>query len=377
MSTLVYPVSYPQMYTLGPPRYNDPRDTGYGNAAAIALILAIVIVAVIILFFVFMTNSDNRVTPNVNTAAIPPEPDLDSLLGASATGRQDNPAFDGTALTNSVVCTSSVSEWIFSTANGNRCQCLQPFFGPSCTRELYDDNYFGVGSANIDSLDFETLMTVQADRLSFPYINVSEIIVPSEPEIICTQECDIREDCIGVFWPSTPSGELFDKRTCTLMENVVNLKPTGSIAYNNNFDNNLFLKPGGRLRIQNRVFAYIGALPLRYYLRDVYVNDDGSDQMIALYEQTQYKFSFKPEFVVNDTGCSDTSGCPYGEAWYGVFSQSQLPITDDAAMRQIILNGTTSEYVVVPPGSTTIDLPDSWTVATGIFGAFLPTPPAT
>lgn len=373
----MYPVSYPPMPSVPyPARYNDPTDTGYGNVAAIVLILSVAIVTVIILFFVFMTNSDNRATPDVNTMAIPPEPNLDSLLGASATGDQDNPAFDGTGLTNSVVCTSQVSEWVFSTASNTRCECLQPFFGPDCTRELYDDNYFGVGSGLIDSFDFETLMTVQADRLSFPYINFGEVIVPSDPEVICTQECDIRDDCIGVFWPSVPEGQLFEKQTCTLMENVVNLKPTGSIAYNNNFDNNLFLKPGGRLRVQNRTFVFIGALPLRYYLRDVFVNDDGADQMIAMYEQTQYKFSFKPEFVVNDTGCSNTSGCPYGEAWFGVFSQSQLPITDDDAMRQIILNGTTETYVVVAPGDITIDLPDSWTVAEGIYGAFLPLPAA-
>lgn len=362
MSTVVYPSAYPTVYA----------DPGYGNVSAIVLLLSIVIIAVVIIFFVFMTNSDNRETPNVNTMPIPPEPELDSLLGASETGDQDNPDFDGIAITNSVACTSQLSEWVFSTASGNRCECLQPFFGPSCTRELYNDNYFGVGATTIDNLDFETLMTIQADRLSFPYIDFSQAV---SSEVICTQQCDIRDDCIGVYWPTEDSSKLLEKRTCTLLENVVNLRPTGNIVYNNNFDNNLFLKPAQRLRVQNRVFAYIGALPLRYYLRDVFTNDDGADQMIAMYERTQYNFSFKPQLVINDTGCSNTSGCEFGEAWFGVFSQTALPITDDASMRQIILNGTTETYVVVAPGDTTIDLPDTWTVATGIFGAFLPIPP--
>ena len=375
MSTLVYPAYYPTV--VSPIPRPAPSDTSFGNAAAFVLLLSIAIITVIILFFIFMTNSDLRPTPVVITEAISPEPALDSTLGSSETGMEDNPAFDGIDLTNSVVCTSQVSEWIFTTANGNRCECLEPFFGPKCTRELYDDTYFGVGTTEIASLDFETLMTIEADRLSFPYINVSEIIVPSDPEIICTTECDIREDCVGVFWPPVVEGQtLFDKRTCTLMENVVNLRPEGTIVYNNNFDNTLFLKQGGRLRVQNRVFAFIGTLPLRYYLRDTYTADEGSDQMIAMYQQTQYKFSFKPQLVVNDTGCSATSMCPFGEAWFGVFSQTALPITDDAAMRQIILNGTTEEFVVIPPGTTTLNLPEEWTVAIGIFGAFLPTPPA-
>ena len=217
-------------------------------------------------------------------------------------------------------------EWITtSQQKQTNCECISPFFGGKCFRESYIDTYTAVGNPAEYNIEITIIDEETVDRLSFPFHQdpgqLPTGVEPSIDEILCTNLCDQREDCIGIVLKqgdppdfgidqgvSTSSENKNQKPKCTLLSNQVVVKPGKNIPYSINQDATLYLKSDQDPVFKDRVFVYAGVKPLRYWLVDEFRNFESQSR--AMYKNQLIQFDWTPQFLINNTGCTDRDGRP-------------------------------------------------------------------
>ena len=220
------------------------------------------------------------------------------------------------------------------------CDCVSPFFGRDCYRESYSDSYIAIGSPSSGDVTLEVISTADVDRFSFPFDNGTGTT--------CTGLCDMDQSCIGVIYNQAQEPDFgMDggaKPMCSLLSGYVTVNPSRNIPYTTQEDSSLYVKSTNSLKFTDRVFLYSGELPLRYWVSDRY-NDSKGNRVFVSYVGVQYHLDFVPINVVSSN-------------LTGVFSNKEIPMDN---IVDIVNGGTNSDYLVVPPGQTVLNIPSSWT----------------
>lgn len=186
------------------------------------------------------------------------------------------------------------------------CQCVPPFFGPTCQLEKHSSNYFAVGRPHEPTLGITVLDEIQSDGKSF-----------NEHGLVgsCSHTCDQTEGCIGFLY--------HDPGQCTLLTDKIVVPGNKSIAYSPYIDSTLYLRTSQSLHFQQRVFlaSHGSAYPRRYWL----TNNTSYYQQVKM--RTVYKLPFCPRSIIH-----------YGQ-YLGIYSLQ--PFTHDmipdliSSLRQI------------------------------------------
>ena len=353
----------------------------------IGIIIAIIIILLIVALVFSIFVRENTDFPDINALIIDDE--INDTTGSSSNGtvKLDN----GTAYRDMPSCLAGPTrEWTTGQSiTFNTCDCLDPFFGPECFRESYVDTYTSIGTPSQDNIiaTFSDPQTV--DRLSFPFTGNPGRLPDDEeslvPEIICTQLCDQDRTCLGVWWTQAEP-PLFgiqqsesEKPKCQLISDQVVVKPGTNIPYSSTVDSVLYLKKNVEPEFKDRVFVHRGQNPLRYWTADSYRSPFGDNRSQTMFDRQLIKFNWTPEVVINTTGCemNRDSNCPWGQTWYGFFSDRIINLTDNSLLKELIdksvsgdmgaINIRGQEYVVVRPGQTQLIFPASWRELWGAF----------
>ena len=124
--------------------HKDTFDTGF----IIVTIVFIVIIATVLITCIFFAIKEAEIhavpeLPPLNT--LPSVSTLHSNFGAVASGTQViDPINDGSGYVTEADCANGYhTEW----SNG-RCKCKTPYFGPYCSLEKHDRNFYAVGIPN-------------------------------------------------------------------------------------------------------------------------------------------------------------------------------------------------------------------------------------
>lgn len=336
------------------------------SSRLIYFILLIIIVLLLVALITYIL----VVTINVNTPKLPTSeqlgPSLANLvtqvsIGASSTGQY--PLENGKNFLDSTSCNAtSQSQWVNS-----RCNCITPYFGPSCTRETYSNTYKAVGILNsltdiVNTVEMEPLAT----QLSFTYPGTFLNPEPTDDQVLCTTECDNEINCIGVIWDYN---NMFSQQTkCYLIEpmdnnSIVLVNPEldastlTPIPYIPTQDSNLYIKNiynSGNPVFTERVFMYTGTLPFRYWLITNRVSTNQID-LVLFPIGNVINMNFIPRSIINDGGL------------YGVFTNGTVNTTP-SFLQSVIQFGQTG-YVVITPDITdpSTVIPASWLSYQGIF----------
>ena len=144
---------------------------------------------------------------------------------------------DGSDLKTQSLCTShSNTIW----AN-DACQCVPPFYGPTCDREKHDSKYFAAGIANESTLKTEVISSssFNSSSLSMNFskkltsTNYNSADSKSFTADSCSTQCDNDDTCIGF---------LYHSGSCALLNNKITVPKGDSIDFSYDIDANLYLK---------------------------------------------------------------------------------------------------------------------------------------
>ncbi len=353
----------------------------------IGIVVGIIIILLIVALIFSVFVKENGDFPDINTVIIDDE--INDTTGSSADGTVK--LNNGIAYQDMASCLAGPTrEWTTGQSiTFNTCDCLDPFFDSECFRESYSDTYTSIGTPAQTNIiaTFSNPQTI--DRLSFPF-TVNPGRLPDEdelliPETICTKLCDQDRTCLGVWWIQAEP-PLFgidqpelQKPKCQLISDQVVVKPGTNIPYSSSVDSILYLKKNIDPEFKDRVFVYQGQKPLRYWTADSYSSPFGDNQSQTMFNRQLIKFNWRPEVVINVTGCdlSMNSNCPWGKTWYGFFSNQMINLTDNSLLKELIdisnlgntntINIRGQEYVVVRPKQTQLAFPTAWRELWGAF----------
>ena len=297
-------------------------DSGFekkcGNSwtgTIVVIIVAIILIVMFALIIFYVTRKTEPLFVPIN----PPNPtdDTKDTTGESDDGRTF--VNNGEFYTDSPACNAGrTRRWSQDPNSPNlSCQCVVPFYAPKCDLESFIDTYYAVGNIGEDTLTTSIISQSTVDRLSFPQENPE---YEQDGQTMCTNICDGIEDCIGVIYkqadaPNYGIGE-GPSSECTLISDMY-VNPGNNITYDDMIQADLYLKDGETVKYKDRVFVYMGTLPLRYWLSDR--NSDSGGSSWALYHKILYQLPFMPTNIINNTGT------PEEEAWVGVFSNQPIP----------------------------------------------------
>lgn len=316
------------------------------------ILIGVVVVGLlgVLIWYVLRAEGDDPFPPPPDTVGNP----FTSTIGASDNGVVKDK--NGDFYTDAVACRKGPSRrWGYKTESAAPvCMCVAPFFGSSCDRESYSDKYTAIGDPAADAINTTVISQQSVDRMSFP-LSSPDQEDSNMSHTLCTGLCDSDVTCIGVIYrqgapPDFGIGSL-EKPECELLSGNVKVIPNNNIPYSIDKDSTLYLKQeqltgAGAIQFLDRVFMYKGQLPLRYWLTDRYSENEGGIRTWAGYNGAQYNLDFIPSNVVNDANFT------------GVFANEEIPLSN---LKEIIEGGTTSKYIIVPPGQSEISLPSSWT----------------
>lgn len=348
------------------------------------IIIGIIIIALIVIFMFFVFIDESVEFPNIETVFIDNE--INDTTGASSDGSFE--LANGTAYRDMSSCLAGPTrEWSSGTSiTFNTCDCLDPFFGPECFREAYNDKYTSIGTPSQSNIIATFSSPQTADRLSFPFAGEPGRLPDDEEiptgEIICTQLCDQDQECLGVWWiqadpPNLGIGQSeAEKPKCQLISGEVVVRPGTNIPYSPAMDSVLYMKGDVDPQFKDRVFVYQGAKPLRYWTVDSFSSPFGDNRSQTMFNRQLIKFDWTPQIVINSTGCLNSAdvNCPFGQTWFGFFSNRSIDLTNNNLLRELINMASSGvitvdgqEYVVVRPGQTQLAFPASWKELWGAF----------
>lgn len=156
---------------------------------------------------------------------------------------------DGSAYTDEQTCLAHDN----TTWTDNKCICIPPFFGPSCTQERHDPNYYAMGVIPYNS-------TPDVNILENNLISNGKSFNENNNTHSCSDLCNKHPQC-DAFIYSHPN-------RCTLLNGSIILPPSETISYHPDIDSTLYMKHPSNLSFSHRIFlSTSGQLPKRYWLQ--------------------------------------------------------------------------------------------------------------
>lgn len=313
----------------------------FDSAFIAATIIFGIILLALIGFTIFAAYRQSR---------LPPPPDglletvtlassLHTNLGASSHGatpiaKNGQIASDGSDLITQSQCESTPHTiWI-----ENKCDCVSPFFGPSCSRERHDKRYFAVGIPKIKNLGLNanSVDTVISDGKSFNSNGVQGS---------CSDICNKTDRCTGFIYR--------DPGICTLLEGDIIIPDDSTIVYSHDVDATLYLRSSDNLYFEDRIFlsVYPWTIPPRYWLVDE------TKYYRQLYPNVVVKLSFVP-------GYSKIYGSYTGIYCLHPFTFDEIDI--------LIQRGENSQCYIHRP-HTKINIPMDFQYKTPLYVVYVPT----
>ena len=309
------------------------------SGSIIAIMILFLALIILLLWASLSGTTTTRQSAKISADTPPSQLTVDDPIGASMNG-DFSLADDGDAYQDAASCKSAFTTiWDQTTAQVH-CVCANPFFGFSCFRESYDENYFAVGNPSESDITVVVIDTVSVDRLSFPFVN------GSQDQSMCTQLCDVDSSCSGILWdpadPPTLGTQQSDDSICTLLSGTVTVNAGNNIPYNIRIDSTLYLKDEKNLIFVDRVFLYTGILPARYYLRTG-LSTDAAGQMMPIFEGIVVKLSFIPTTQLNTSNLT------------GIFADGLITDDDIAQFESGNTPANGRQFFIVNPD--TVNLP--------------------
>lgn len=315
----------------------------FDSAFITATIIFGLLLLILIGFTIYAAYRQSKLPPPPTAPLTPitPAASIHTNLGASShkatpITKKGHIAADASDLTTQHQCKSTPNTiW---TENG--CDCLAPFFGPSCSKERHDKKYFAVGipKSNYSELNASVIDTVMSDGKSFNANGVQGS---------CSDHCDKIAGCNGFIYHPIDNGP----GVCTLLSNDVIVPGGSTILYSHDVDATLYLKSSDNLQFEDRIFlsVYAWTIPPRYWL----VNE------------TQY---YKQVYPNNITTLSFAPGYSkiYG-SYTGIYSLH--PFTNDE-INILLQRRENSQCYIHRPG-TDITLPPDFQYKTPLYVVYV------
>lgn len=206
-------------------------------------------------------------------------------------------------------------------------KCNSPFFGPSCSLEKHDQNYYSVGTPNKSHLQLSIIDTISTPRKSFTTDS-------------CSSYCNDLDDCVGFF---------YEFNVCTLLKDDVFIDST--LPYSQNTNSTLYMKSSDNLHFNQRIFlgAYIHSLPPRYWL----------------VKETPYYLQLTPK-EINKILFAPTYVKTY-HPYTGIYCTHSFSLNDIP----ILLKRDTSTNCYIHYPGTDINLPSSWKYKTPLYVSYI------
>ena len=268
---------------IGTERYNFimARDRFQYWVLFMIIFVLILIIALVVWMLYRQSDTNVFVGQPLNTVPYANLETINTLQGAVPVGAAFHGPNDGSLFGDATVCNANVtSTWNVSLST---CNCIEPYWGSTCNRNSYDNKYIGAG--NYDP--------------SFMVITPPNILPPIMNKLLeCTALCDTTTNCNGVVWESTSSLPI--NGICTMFEELTTAQ-FRTIPYPLGVDSTIYVNQTkeSSLVYLNRVFLYSGALPLRYWLKDLVVSMFSN--LLTVSTNIVYLLPFFPTGSVNQT----------------------------------------------------------------------------
>jgi len=304
-------------------------DTGF-------LLFTIIFGAALIIFVIIMIIVSYNITktkpiPRVIVLGSQSETINSNYGAASYASYPVNKNLNGSAFTTQEECLSNTNTiW-----ENNKCDCISPFFGETCSREKHDSKYFAAGIPDESNLGLSIIDEIPFNNKRF--INSSDdqrvLLGKSFNEqgtiYSCSDYCDKNPNCNAfIYHPND---------ICSLLTSDIVVPKGSTITYSSNIDPTLYVKSTDNIKFDHRVFlgAYPWSFPNRYWLFNQ------TDDYIQIIPGIIYKIAFYPE-----------SFKMHGE-YTGIYCP--FPFTYDNINDIITNNNTTNCYIHEP--NTNLNIP--------------------
>jgi len=211
------------------------------------------------------------------------KPDLSSTRGESSNiyYNQNN----GIGLSDPTICDSFESSYY-----DKNCICKTPFFGPTCSEERINPNYYDIGKSTF------TDTPVLVNRLSYKYNYNNSIF--TMPQTVCTDLCDADSTCLGVKYSLGPALGVKNKDSNCFLIKDLDYQTLGSPIYNPDTQGNTFLKKNKFPFFKDTGLAYVDSLPKRYWIETDSNSRLGKDpKLVKLLKNNVFSF---PNYVKSD-----------------------------------------------------------------------------
>jgi hypothetical protein len=312
----------------------------FDSAFIAATIIFGIILLALIGFTIFAAYRQSRLQtpPTAPLETVTLASSLHTNLGASSHGatpiaKTGQIAPDASDLTTQSQCESNPHAiWI-----ENKCDCLSPFFGPTCSRERHDKKYFAVGIPKIKNsrLNVDIINTVTSNGKSFNSNGVKGS---------CSDVCNKTDKCTGFIYQ--------DPGTCTLLSGDIIIPEESTILYSHDVDATLYLKSSDNLHFQDRIFlsVYSWTIPPRYWLVD----------------ETKYYRQLYPNIIVSLSFVPGYSKI-YG-SYTGIYCRHPFTVDD---IDILIQRGENSQCYIHRP-NTQINIPIDFQYKTPLYVVYVP-----
>jgi hypothetical protein len=288
----------------------------------IAFVIVVIFLLLLYMFFVPGDALKPIIKRKPDPIPLAPIESVDTLFGATLDGKYYSPE-DGFGFLDATSCNAnSTSYW---DSSRGVCVCRSPWWGTTCNRTTYSNQFIGVGQ--YDPIPISSITPPATDTSS----NFSSLIE-------CTDACSMNPGCSGVIWevPTMPF-------TCTEFS-TISITPGRTIPYHIGVDSNIYVKNQNITNLihTDRVFLYSGTLPIRHWERTLFTSAQGNQQTVS--EGIVYLLSFYPTAAIN------------GGQLTGVYSTSVFSPADYDAL--LAGGDTTTVYIHRP--NTPLTLPILW-----------------
>ena len=250
------------------------------------ILFGVIFVVVLIFFLIFMMFYIQLTSPQIIPKPIEKYVPLAQIESINTTfGSTDAERFqsstDGISFLNATSCNAAPnSEWNIEL---NRCDCLSPYWGPSCERISYDNRYISAGIYNPNII--QTIMPPDTVDTG-PFLTLRE----------CTDACLNNLTCSGVIWKSPLLPD-----DCTEYKQLI-VKEGKTIEYPLSVNEDIYVQNRyiENLRDIDKVFLFSGTLPIRHWLRTLYTSPESNQITIVL--AITYLLPFFPTGYINGRG---------------------------------------------------------------------------
>jgi len=312
--------------------HKETFDTGF-ILFIIVFILGVLVIVGLTIFFAFTRSTFPPPPPPLTSTT--QQSSLQSNFGAATNSnnfinKNIIISTDASELTTKQLCdTTDNAEWV-----NNKCECIPPFFGPTCSNERHDSKYYAVGIPDESSLDISVIDDIITNGKSFN---------TNGSALSCSDYCNNNENCIGFIY--------HHPNMCTLLKDTVIVPKNSGIFYSTEIDSTLYMKSSDNLEFADRIFlgAYLSSFPPRYWL----VKE--TPTYTQLLPNTITKISFAPAYTKI-----------YG-SFTGIYCLHPFSIDEVDILLQ---RDETNECYIHHP-KTQINLPPDWKYRTPLYVVYL------